>query len=194
MNAKKFDKVFIHESSYVDDDVNISPGTKIWHFSHILSNTNIGSNCSIGQNVVIGPNVNIGSNVKVQNNVSLYDGVTLEDDVFCGPSCVFTNVINPRSHVERKNEFKPTIVCKGASIGANATILCGVNIGRYSMIGAGALVTKSVPAFAIFKGVPARFSHWVSIQGHKLDDNLVCPVTLEQYDFIDDSLGLKLKE
>ena len=146
---------FVHESSFIDDDVTIGKGTKIWHFSHVLKGSKIGENCNIGQNVVIGPNVTIGDNVKIQNNVSVYEGVTLEDDVFCGPSCVFTNVINPRSHVNRKQEFKKTLVKKGATIGANATIICGVTIGKYAFIGAGAVVTKSVGSKILVIGVPA---------------------------------------
>jgi len=143
--------IFVHESAFVDEEVTIGKGTKIWHFSHILKNTKIGENCIIGQNVMIGPNVKIGDNVKIQNNVSVYEGVTLENDVFCGPSCVFTNVTNPRSHIPRKNEFKKTLVKQGATIGANATILCGITIGEYAFIGAGAVVTKSVtPYFLIY--------------------------------------------
>ncbi|MCS7201940.1 MAG: N-acetyltransferase, partial [Dictyoglomus sp.] len=149
-------KYFVHESSYVDEPVEIGEGTKIWHFCHILPYTTIGKNCVIGQNVMIGPRVKIGNNVKIQNNVSIYEGVELEDDVFCGPSCVFTNVINPRAFIERKSEFKKTIVKKGATIGANATIICGVTIGEYAFVGAGAVVTKDVPPYALVVGVPAR--------------------------------------
>ena len=133
-----FENVFVHESSYIDDGVEIGTGTKIWHFSHILSNSQLGKNCSLGQNVVVGPNVVIGNNVKIQNNVSVYDGVTLEDDVFCGPSCVFTNVHNPRSEIVRRDEFRKTVVRRGASIGANATIVCGHDLGEYCFIAAGA--------------------------------------------------------
>ena len=148
---------FLHETSIVDEEVKIGSGTKIWHFTHILGNSNIGKNCSIGQNVAIGPNVNIGSNCKVQNNVSVYDGVKIEDDVFLGPSCVFTNVINPRAFIERKMEFKKTLVKKGASIGANATIICGVTIGEYAVVGAGAVVTKDIEPFTVVIGNPAKF-------------------------------------
>lgn len=159
---------FVHESSYVDEKVEIGEGTKIWHFCHILSNTQIGKNCSFGQNCVVGPNVKIGNNVKIQNNVSIYSGVELENDVFCGPSMVFTNVINPRSHVNRKNEFKKTIVRRGASIGANATIVCGHELGNYCFIGAGAVVTRDVPGFAIIIGNPGRISGWMCKCGDKL--------------------------
>lgn len=164
---------FVHESSLIDGDVEIGRGTKIWHFSHILKNTKIGENCNLGQNVVIGPNVTIGNNVKIQNNVSVYDGVTLEDDVFCGPSMVFTNVINPRSHWPRKKEFGRTHVKKGASLGANSTIVCGVSIGRYAFVGAGALVTKDVPDFALVYGTPAKIKGWMCYCGTKLNFNLV---------------------
>jgi len=165
--AKK--KYFVHESSFVDENVKIGAETKVWHFSHILKNTKIGENCNIGQNVVIGPNVTIGNNVKIQNNVSVYDGVTLEDDVFCGPSMVFTNVINPRSHWPRRDEYKKTLVKKGASIGANSTILCGIKIGQYAFIGAGALVNKDVPKYALFFGVPAQIQGWMCNCGIKLN-------------------------
>lgn len=179
--TKLFKNVFIHESSYIDDNVNIGSGSKIWHFSHVLSNTTIGENCSFGQNVVVGPNVKIGNNVKVQNNVSLYDGVILEDDVFCGPSCVFTNVHNPRSAIERKNEYLTTLVKRGASIGANATIICGNELGEYCFIGAGAVVTKNVPSFALMVGSPAKRVGWMSKSGIKLDANLICPVDGSKY-------------
>jgi len=145
----------VHESSYIDKDVSIGDNTKIWHFCHILSGTTIGEQCSFGQNSVVGPNVTIGSGVKVQNNVSIYEGVEIEDDVFLGPSMVFTNVINPRAFIIRKNEFKKTLLKKGCTIGANVTIICGVTIGEYAMIGAGAVVTKDVPDFALMVGVPA---------------------------------------
>ncbi|MHA1381799.1 MAG: Gfo/Idh/MocA family oxidoreductase [Candidatus Helarchaeota archaeon] len=167
--TEKKKKYFVHESSIVDNNVEIGQGTKIWHFSHILKNTKIGNNCIIGQNVVVGPNVLVGNNVKIQNNVSVYEGVTLEDDVFCGPSVVFTNVINPRSHWPRKNEFRKTIVKKGASLGANSTILCGITIGRYAFIGAGALVNKDVPDYALVFGVPARVQGWMCYCGYKLE-------------------------
>lgn len=178
---------FIHESSYVDNDVHIGEETKIWHFCHILENTKIGNKCSIGQNVVIGPNVEVGSGVKIQNNVSVYDGVTLEDDVFCGPSMVFTNVTNPRSAVNRRDEFKKTLVKKGATIGANATIVCGNVIGQYSFIAAGATVTSNVPDFALMVGVPARRIGWMSKLGEKLDDSLVCPVDGTRYKLIEEN-------
>jgi UDP-2-acetamido-3-amino-2,3-dideoxy-glucuronate N-acetyltransferase len=173
--------VFIHESSYVDDGVSLGDGTKVWHFSHILSGSRIGRNCSIGQNVMIGPRVSVGNNCKIQNNVSLYDGVELEDGVFCGPSCVFTNVLNPRAEVERKDEFKKTLVRRGATIGANATIVCGNELGPYCLIAAGAVVTKPVPAFALMVGVPARRMGWVSRAGEILGEDLVCPRTGEKY-------------
>ena len=159
---------FIHESSYVDEPSVIGAGTKIWHFSHIMSNCRIGAKCNIGQNVVISPDVVIGDNVKIQNNVSVYTGCILEDDVFCGPSMVFTNVINPRSHVIRKNEYKRTVVKRGASLGANSTIICGITIGRYAFIGAGAVVTRNVPDFALMTGNPARLRGWMCACGIKL--------------------------
>ena len=166
---EKKKKYFVHESSFVDKNVEIGEGTKIWHFSHILKNTKIEKNCNIGQNVVIGPNVIIGNNVKIQNNVSVYEGVTLEDDVFCGPSMVFTNVINPRSHWPRKDEYKKTLVRKGASLGSNSTIVCGISIGQYAFIGAGALVNKNVPDYALVYGVPARIQGWMCYCGVKLN-------------------------
>jgi UDP-2-acetamido-3-amino-2,3-dideoxy-glucuronate N-acetyltransferase len=171
----RFPGVAIHESAYVDDPVSIGAGTKIWHFSHILGNVVIGANCAIGQNAMIGPKVVVGDGVRIQNNVSLYEGVTLDDDVFCGPSCVFTNVNNPRSFVSRKNEFRRTNVGKGASIGANATIVCVHDIGAYAFIGAGAVVTSDVPAYALMIGVPARRAGWMSRAGEKLGADLVCP-------------------
>lgn len=159
---------FVHESSYVDDPCAIGSGTKVWHFSHVMGNSVIGENCNIGQNVVISPNCRLGNNVKIQNNVSIYTGVTLEDDVFCGPSCVFTNVVNPRSHVSRKEEYAATLVKQGASIGANATIVCGITLGRYCFIGAGAVVTHDVPDYALVFGNPARVRGWVCNCGVKL--------------------------
>jgi UDP-2-acetamido-3-amino-2,3-dideoxy-glucuronate N-acetyltransferase len=160
--------VFVHESSYVDSPSEIGAGTKIWHFSHIMKNSRIGRNCNIGQNVLISPQCVVGDNVKIQNNVSVYTGVILEDDVFCGPSMVFTNVFNPRSHVERKNEYRTTLVKRGATIGANATVICGVTIGRYSFVGAGAVVTRDVPDYAMVFGNPARLRGWCCACGDKL--------------------------
>ena len=158
---------FVHESSYVDEPASIGEGTKIWHFSHVMKNAVIGKNCNIGQNVVISPGVRIGEGCKIQNNVSVYEGVVLEDFVFCGPSMVFTNVMNPRSEIVRRNEYKETLVRRGASIGANATILCGHSIGEYAFIGAGAVVTKDVPSFALMVGNPARRSGWMCRCGIK---------------------------
>ncbi len=162
---------FVHESSYIDNPCQIGKGTKIWHFSHIMKNSIIGENCNIGQNVVISPEVQLGNNVKIQNNVSIYTGVICEDDVFLGPSMVFTNVINPRSAVNRRNDYMSTIVKKGASIGANATIVCGNNIGKFSFIGAGAVVTKEVADFSLVVGNPSRQIGWISEYGHKLTFN-----------------------
>lgn len=160
---------FIHESSFVDKNVQIGKGTKIWHFSHILSNVSIGKNCIIGQNVCIGPNVKIGNNVKIQNNISVYEGVTLEDDVFCGPSMVFTNVCTPRSaYPKKRDEYLETLVKKGTTIGANSTIICGVTLGEYSFIGAGSVVTKNVPAYAIVYGVPSGIRGWICECGNKI--------------------------
>lgn len=159
---------FVHESSYVDEPCQIGKGTKIWHFSHVMKNSIIGENCNIGQNVVVSPDVQLGNNVKIQNNVSIYTGVICEDDVFLGPSMVFTNVINPRSAVIRKEEYMKTIVKKGASIGANATIVCGNNIGKYAFIGAGAVVTKEVPDYALMVGNPSRNIGWMSEFGERL--------------------------
>jgi len=162
-------KFFVHESSYLDDEVSIGSGTKIWHFSHILYGSHIGSNCSFGQNCVVGPKVKIGNGVKVQNNVSIYEGIEVEDDVFLGPSMVFTNVINPRAFIVRKEEFKKTLLKKGCSIGANATIVCGTTIGEYALVGSGAVVNKDVKAFALMVGVPAKQIGWVGISGSTLD-------------------------
>lgn len=172
---------FVHESAYVDELVVLGDDTRIWHFSHILPGSRIGHNCSIGQNVMIGPDVTVGDNCKIQNNVALYKGVELEQGVFCGPSCVFTNVINPRAEVERKDEFRTTRVRRGVTIGANATIVCGNELGAYSMIGAGAVVTADVPAYALMVGVPARQIGWVSQAGEILDETLICPRTGEKY-------------
>jgi UDP-2-acetamido-3-amino-2,3-dideoxy-glucuronate N-acetyltransferase len=168
--------VFVHESAYVDVPTEIGAGTKIWHFSHIFPNCVIGENCVIGQNVAIGPEVRIGNRCKVQNNVSLYKGVELEDGVFCGPSCVFTNVNNPRAEIERKSEFRRTLVKRGATIGANATIVCGRTLGAYCFIGAGAVVTDDVPDYALMAGVPAKRIGWISRAGIKLGPDLVCPL------------------
>lgn len=181
---------FLHESSYVDDGVSIGAGSRIWHFSHVIKGSRIGANCSIGQNVVIGPDVTVGDNCKIQNNVSLYKGVELEDGVFCGPSCVFTNVLNPRAEVERKNEFRTTTVRRGATIGANSTIVCGHELGEYCLIAAGAVVTKPVAAFALMAGVPARRIGWVSKAGEILDETLICPRTGERYEVHDGALRL----
>jgi len=159
---------FIHPTAIVDEPSNIGEGTKIWHWVHVMPNAKIGAKCALGQNVYVGSRANLGNNVRVQNNVSIYDDVLLEDDVFCGPSMVFTNVINPRSFVERKDEYLKTIVKKGASIGANATIVCGNTIGEYAFIGAGTVVTKDVPAYALMVGVPAKQIGWVSHAGHRL--------------------------
>ena len=161
--------VFVHESSYVDEPCEIGEGTRIWHFSHIMSGCKIGKNCNIGQNVVISPQVTLGNNVKIQNNVSVYTGVICEDDVFLGPSCVFTNVINPRSHVSRKNEYQTTLLKRGCSLGANSTIVCGHTIGQYALIGAGSVVTKDVPDYALAMGNPARIKGYVCACGEKLN-------------------------
>jgi UDP-2-acetamido-3-amino-2,3-dideoxy-glucuronate N-acetyltransferase len=161
--------VFVHESSYVDEPSSIGPGTKIWHFAHVMKNARIGAGCNIGQNVVISPDVVIGDNVKIQNNVSVYTGCILEDDVFCGPSMVFTNVINPRSHVARKDEYKTTLVRRGASLGANCTVVCGTTIGRYAFVGAGAVVTRDVPDYALVYGNPARVRGWMCACGVAVD-------------------------
>lgn len=172
---------FAHPTAVVDPGVQIGAGTKIWHFSHVLGGSVIGAHCVLGQNVVAGPDVKIGNGCKIQNNVSIYKGVTLEDDVFCGPSMVFTNVINPRAFIERKDEFRPTLIKRGASIGANATIVCGNTVGEYAMVGAGAVVTRDVPAYALIVGAPARFLGWISRSGDRLENDLVCPRTGERY-------------
>ena len=166
---------FVHESSYVDDGCEIGAGTKIWHFSHIMSGCRIGRGCNIGQNVVVSPQCVLGDNVKIQNNVSIYTGVILEDDVFCGPSMVFTNVVNPRSHVSRKDEYRETLVRKGASLGANSTIVCGHTIGAYAFVGAGAVVTKDVPDYALVVGNPARIVGWMCRCGVKLAGGAALP-------------------
>ncbi len=183
---------FAHQTAVIDENCEIGEGTKIWHFSHIMPGCRIGNRCNIGQNVVVSPLVVLGNNVKVQNNVSIYTGVICEDDVFLGPSMVFTNVINPRSAIERKEEYRETIVRKGASIGANATVVCGNEIGEYAMIGAGAVVTKEVPSYALVYGNPARQKGWVSEYGHKLKfDNegiAVCPESGEKYRLMDNKV------
>lgn len=180
---------FKHESSYVDDNCTIGKGTKIWHFSHIMSGCTIGEDCNIGQNVVISPDVTLGRNCKIQNNVSVYTGVICEDDVFLGPSMVFTNVINPRAAVSRKSEYRQTLIKRGASVGANATIVCGHTLGEYCLIGAGSVVTKDVPNFALMVGNPARRVGWVSRYGEKLSFDAqgfaTCPATGERYQLND---------
>lgn len=189
--------VHVHESSYVDADCTIGAGTKIWHFSHIMSGCQIGENCNIGQNVVVSPGVVLGRNCKVQNNVSIYTGVRCADDVFLGPSMVFTNVINPRSAVSRKDEYRDTLIGRGASVGANATIVCGHSLGEYCLIGAGSVVTKDVPAFALMVGNPARRVGWVSRHGEKLhfsaDGFATCPATGEQYQLVNNLCTLITK-
>ncbi|MBV5282479.1 MAG: N-acetyltransferase [Paludibacter sp.] len=183
---------FAHETAIVDDNCSIGKDTKIWHFSHIMSGCVIGEGCNIGQNVVISPSVILGKNVKIQNNVSVYTGVICEDDVFLGPSMVFTNVINPRSHVNRKSEYAQTLVRKGASIGANATVVCGNEIGAYALIGAGAVITKPVKAFALVVGNPAKQIGWVSENGHKLVFNAAgmasCTETGQEYELLNDEV------
>lgn len=179
---------FAHETAIIDDGCQIGTGTKIWHFSHVMSNSVLGENCNIGQNVVISPDVVLGKNVKVQNNVSIYTGVTCDDDVFLGPSCVFTNVTNPRSAVNRKSEYAKTHVGKGATIGANSTIVCGHDIGEYAFIGAGAVVTKTIPAYALMIGNPAKQMGWMSEYGQRLEfDTLglaTCPESGQQYKIV----------
>ena len=173
-------KYFVHESSYIDENVEIGEGTKIWHFCHVLKNTKIGKNCIIGQNCMIGPDVKIGNRCKIQNNVSVYKGVILEDEVFIGPSAVFTNVLTPRAFIERKNEFKTTLVKKGATIGANATIVCGITIGEYALIGAGAVVTKDVPPYALVLGNPAKRVGWVCKCGVVLVHKTIKGITINK--------------
>jgi len=176
--------VFVHPSSFVDDGAVVGRGTKIWHFSHIMPGAVIGERCNLGQNVVVMPKTRIGNNVKIQNNVSVYEGVELEDDVFCGPSCVFTNVMNPRSHVPRKHEYRKTLVKRGASIGANATVVCGVTLGEYAFIGAGAVVTSDVPPYALMVGVPARRIGWMCQCGERLQPaqgQAACPACGARY-------------
>lgn len=177
--------VFIHPSAIVDDDVAIGQGTKIWHFSHVCTGANIGEDCSLGQNVMLGQDVMIGSRVKVQNNVSIYTGTTIEDEVFLGPSCVLTNVTNPRSQINRRGLYEETRICRGATVGANATIVCGISIGRYAFIAAGAVVTQSVPDYAFVVGVPGRQTGWMSRHGHLLrpdgSGRALCPESKFEY-------------
>lgn len=173
---------FVHESAYLDEPCEIGARTKIWHFVHVLANTRIGADCVLGQNVMAGPDVTVGDGCRIQNNVALYKGVTLAEQVFCGPSCVFTNVLTPRAGVERKDEFLPTAVGRGATIGANATIICGHSLGAWCMVAAGAVVTRDVPDHALVAGVPARRIGWVSRTGDRLGPDLVCPRTGERYE------------
>ncbi len=183
---------FAHDTAVIDAGCSIGIGTKIWHFSHIMSDCTIGKKCNIGQNVVVSPEVVLGNNVKVQNNVSIYSGVVCEDDVFLGPSMVFTNVLNPRSAVNRRGSYSQTLVKKGASIGANATIVCGHDIGQFAFIGAGAVVTKTVPSYALFVGNPARQIGWMSEYGHRLEFNsdgiAICPESNEKYKLLNQTV------
>ena len=185
---------FIHDSAIVDEGAQIGKNTKIWHFSHVMNTAIIGNKCVIGQNVFIGNQVKLGNQVKVQNNVSLYEGVECEDDVFLGPSCVFTNIINPRAFIERKEQFKKTLLQKGSSIGANATIICGNTIGEYAMIGAGSVVTKPVKAFSLVVGNPAKHLYWISAHGHRLDFDLlgiaICPESKWTYQLMNNNVIL----
>lgn len=183
-------KTYVHETAFVDEGAQIGEGTKVWHFCHIMGTAKIGKDCVLGQNVFVGNNVQLGNNIKVQNNVSLYEGVICGDDVFLGPSMVFTNVINPRSAVNRKEEFKQTLVKRGTSIGANATIVCGVTLGEYCFIGAGAVITKNVKPFALMVGVPAYQKGWVSRAGANLKEDLICPETGEKYQLINETLQI----
>jgi len=173
---------YAHESAVVDQGCTIGNGTKVWHFSHIMSGTVIGQNCSFGQNCVVGPDVKIGNGVKAQNNISIYKAVEVEDDVFLGPSMVFTNVVNPRAFIQRKEEFKKTLLRKGCSVGANATIVCGVTIGQYALIGAGAVVTKDVPDFALITGVPGKITGWVSQSGNRLQFSETNSIAIDAFD------------
>lgn len=183
---------FAHETAIVDDNVTIGENTKVWHFSHILSNTTIGANCSFGQNCVVGPKVKMGNGIKVQNNISIYEGVEVEDDVFLGPSMVFTNVINPRAFIVRREEFKKTLLRKGCSIGANATIVCGVTIGEYALIGSGAVINRDVKPYALMVGVPARQLGWVSKAGNTLvfneNNEAIDSFDNSKYKIVDDNL------
>jgi UDP-2-acetamido-3-amino-2,3-dideoxy-glucuronate N-acetyltransferase len=185
---------FEHETAIVDDNVNIGDGTKIWHFSHILSGTDIGENCSFGQNCVVGPKVNMGSGVKVQNNVSVYEGGEVEVDVFLGPSMVFTNVINPRAFIQRKEEFKTTLLEKGCSVGANATIICGVTIGEYALIGSGAVINRDVKPYALMVGVPAKQIGWVGVSGNTLNfKENIAEDEFAKYELIENDLKVERK-
>jgi UDP-2-acetamido-3-amino-2,3-dideoxy-glucuronate N-acetyltransferase len=189
-------KYFAHESSFLDDNIKIGDDTKIWHFTHVLSGSVIGKSCSFGQNCVVGPNVRIGSGVKVQNNVSIYEGLEIQDSVFLGPSMVFTNIVNPRSFIVRKEEFKKTLLKKGCSIGANATVICGNTIGRYALVGAGSVVSKDVKDFALVVGVPAKQIGWVSVAGNRLefsDDNIAID-TFDNSKYVLKSDEVKLME
>jgi len=197
IGGKLMYNIYVHETSIVDEGTEIGAGTKIWHFSHILKGSNIGEKCIIGQNVVIGPDVSVGDKCKIQNNVSLYKGVTLEDEVFCGPSCVFTNVYNPRSFIERKKEFRNTLVKKGATIGANATVVCGVTIGRYAVIGAGAVVKADVPDYAIVAGVPSKKIGWAckcatTLRFH--GKNAVCDYCGNQYEIENEQIIIRKED
>lgn len=186
---------FVHESAYIDEPVEIGKGTKIWHFSHVLGNVKIGEDCILGQNVVVGPSVTIGNKCKIQNNVSIYKGVNLEDEVFCGPSMVFTNVMNPRAGIEKKSEFKTTMIKKGATLGANSTIVCGITIGEYAFIGAGAVVNKDVKPYSLMVGVPAVHKGWVSRHGERLslplsgNGEAKCPATGESYKLVNGEIS-----
>jgi UDP-2-acetamido-3-amino-2,3-dideoxy-glucuronate N-acetyltransferase len=177
----RFPGVAIHESAYVDEGAVVGAGSRVWHFAHVMAGARIGARCVIGQNVMVGPGAVVGDGCKIQNNVSLYAGVTLEEDVFCGPSCVFTNVLTPRAFIERKSEFRPTLVRRGATIGANATILCGIELGAFCLVAAGAVVTREVAPFALMAGVPARRIGWVGEAGEPLGEDLVCPRTGARY-------------
>lgn len=185
----RYPGVLIHESSYVDEGCSIGKGSKIWHFTHVISGAHIGENTVLGQNVNVGSHAIIGNGVKIQNNVSLYDQVVLEDDVFCGPSCVFTNVFNPRSFISRKDEYRTTIIRTGASIGANTTIICGITIGRYAFVGAGSVVTRDIPDYGFVYGNPARLKGWFCCCGIKLQ-NLSCSACGRSYRIIDEHVGL----
>lgn len=175
-------KTMIHDSAIVDEGCSVGDGTRVWHFSHLLPGSTIGPNCTIGQNVMIGPDVSIGTGCKIQNNVSVYKGVTLSDYVFVGPSCVFTNIVNPRAEIDRSGEFQETYVGRGATLGANSTIVCGIELGDYCFVGAGAVVTSDVPAHAVVVGVPARQVGWVSHAGERLGPDLVCPTSRRRYE------------